>query len=158
MRATRKSKGPLRIAALSRICATIAGLCSTVSPRTGPRDIAVLWHFHPDCAVALEGVQALTGNAAPGNLRIVPAAPFGWQAELVTGREAPDIQGWYSVGYNRKCPAAAAVYAAHIEGPATFAWLLLPAEGAVPQAELRIAQDAEERAVLEVEARRAGYA
>jgi len=98
-----------------------------------PRELQALWHFHPDCSVAVEGTSALSSDAGKGNLRVVPAGPLPWSVELVKGRETPTIQGWYSESYNHREPSPTAVYTARVQGPATFAWVLLPARGAVPR-------------------------
>jgi hypothetical protein len=95
-----------------------------------PRQVTALWHFHPDCAVALEGREAVTTDTDAGNLRVVPLGEVDWRVALVSGRETPEMQGWYSAHYNHKVPAPTAVYTARIKRSATFAWLLLPARGA----------------------------
>jgi hypothetical protein len=109
-----------------------------------PHKITALWHFHPDCNVETDENAVMTTDAGKGNLRIQPLGMTGWNLELVRGREKPSIQGWYSVRYNQKEPATAAVYTADIEAgeaAAIFAWLMIPADGpARPMpAELRLA-------------------
>ena len=99
-----------------------------------PRHITVLWHFHPDCSVHLDGEQACTTDADVGNLRILPLASFPWDVEKVAGRTEPSIQGWYSVRYNKREPNPTVLYSADIPGSVVFAWLMLPAKGEVPTA------------------------
>jgi len=94
------------------------------------RRITPLWHFHPDCTVTLQGESAVSTDLGVGNLRIIPCAALSWSVELVRGQEEP-VQGWWSGTYNQKLPSTTAVYAARINGPKTFAWILLPALGPV---------------------------
>jgi len=99
-----------------------------------PRTVQPLWHFHPDCAVVVAGSTVATTDAGKGNLRIAPVSDLTWGVELIKGRTKPSIQGWYSRCYNLKCPSPTAVYTTKITGPATFAWVLVPAKGTVPTA------------------------
>jgi len=98
-----------------------------------PRKLEALWHFHPGCSVKAEGLQAVSSDAGKGNLRIVPAAGPRWQLKTIKGRRKPSIQGWYSPTYNVKQPSSTAVYSAGAAGNATFAWVLFPAAGKVPE-------------------------
>ena len=100
-----------------------------------PRTLTALWHFHPDCHVWLEGLSAASTDLDKGNIRIVPAGDLEWHASIVAGQTEPEIQGWYSRIYNEKQPGPCAVYTAAVDGPATFAWVLLPANGPVPTPE-----------------------
>ncbi len=108
-----------------------------------PRDIQVLWHYHPACTVAVQDGTITSTDAGKGNLRIVPASDLPWKLEIVKGREKPSIQGWYSVRYNVKEPNPTAVYSAKIEKTTTFAWILVPAKGAVPQAKAEIVSESD---------------
>ncbi len=101
-----------------------------------PRRLAALWHFHPECSVAAEGLSAASADAGKGNLRIVPVGGPGWKLEIVKGRTKPAIQGWYSETYNVKKANATAVYTAKVGKAATFAWVLVPARGRVPAVEI----------------------
>lgn len=96
-----------------------------------PRHIEPLWHFHPDCRVAIEGESVVSNNADAGNLRIIPDPTLSWTVNLVQGQEAP-VQGWWSEKYNHKVPNPTAIYSTQIEQSALFAWMLLPAYGRVP--------------------------
>jgi hypothetical protein len=102
-----------------------------------PRRITALWHFHPDCTVAVEGQTAVSTDADAGNVRIVPSGGPMWVASLVSGQETPEIQGWWSREYNHKTPSPTVVYDRSINESATFAWLILPAKGAPPDAGLK---------------------
>ena len=110
-----------------------------------PRDIEVLWHYHPDCSVRLDGLSVASTDEGMANLRITPVAGPDWQVQLVEGQTSPRVQGWWSREYNHKEPNPTAVYRAHLDGGSTFAWLLLPDKGSVPRPEVT---------VLEAEARR----
>ena len=97
-----------------------------------PRNIEVLWHFHPDCTVSLEGTDVLTQDENVGNLRITAASDVAWQVKHTKGQEEPK-QGWWSREYGHICPNSTAVYKAHISTSTTFAWILFPALGIVPK-------------------------
>ena len=99
-----------------------------------PHRITPLWHFHPDCTVECAGQSVVTVDDGVGNLRIQPVGDLDWNIALVSGREGPDFQGWYSAGHEGKVPNTCACYSAEIPQSATFAWLLLPGKGAVPEA------------------------
>ena len=89
-----------------------------------PRRIQVLWHWHPDCNVILDGESAVSDDPGLANLRILPAAAFSWDVQLVRGQENPVIQGWYSAIMGERQPAATALYETEIADEATFVWLL----------------------------------
>ncbi len=121
----------------TRAVVYLQGKCWVVFDRLEtdqPRTISPLWHFHPDCTLAAEGRSVVTTDAEKGNLRIVPVADLDWNVKIVTGQEKPHIQGWYSGDYNNKQASSCAVYSAQIPGAADFAWIILPAPGAVPEA------------------------
>jgi len=94
-----------------------------------PRDLQALWHFHPDCTIETDGDTVASVDDGKGNLRVVPVAAIGWGVDVVSGRMEPDMQGWYSDAYNHKVPNPTAVYRARIDGPVTFAWVLVPSRG-----------------------------
>jgi hypothetical protein len=102
-----------------------------------PRDITALWHFHPDCTVEQNGVEAVSTDAGEGNLRIVPS-DTGWEVDTVRGQEEPDVQGWYSVEYNKRTPNTCVRYTRAVSNEVVFAWLLLPGKGDVPSATLAL--------------------
>lgn len=107
-----------------------------------PRDITALWHYHPDCAVTLEGAEAVSTDDGKGNLRIVPS-DAGWTVDTVHGQEEPEIQGWYSVKYNQRTPNTCVRYTRKVADELAFAWLLLPATGDVPTAAISLADTTE---------------
>jgi hypothetical protein len=100
-----------------------------------PRDIDALWHFHPDCTVAVEQGTVASTDPGRGNLRITPVSGLPWRVNVARGMETPDVQGWYSPVYNKKEAAPVAVFSTRIERSQTFAWVLTAASGAVPAVE-----------------------
>ncbi|MFO7900996.1 MAG: alginate lyase family protein [Planctomycetota bacterium] len=113
----------------------LRGACWVVVDRIEtdrPRRIGALWHFHPECTVAADGLSIASTDAKKGNARIVPVGSPDWTLEIVQGRTKPTIQGWYSPEYNVKRASPTAVYRAKVDGAATFAWVIVPAKGPVP--------------------------
>ncbi len=104
-----------------------------------PRTIQPLWHFHPECTVAADGNAVVTTDPGKGNLRLLPVSDLDWKLEMVKGRTEPDVQGWYSPCYNLKVPSTTCVYTAKISGPTTFAWVIVPAKGSVPEVSVKTA-------------------
>jgi len=92
----------------------------------GPHQIETLWHFHPDCIVKHDGNLVYTDNPGKANLGLLALNPpaHGWDIDLIKGREAPDIQGWYSPSFNVRLPAACASFSASIQSPSTMTWLI----------------------------------
>ncbi len=90
-----------------------------------PRKIDALWHWHPDCDVVISGSNVITQNER-GNLQIVPLAFENWKITAVKGQEKPEIQGWYSVEYNKYEPNVTSVYTTEIESDTRFVWVLYP--------------------------------
>ncbi|MBX7255202.1 MAG: heparinase II/III family protein [Candidatus Hydrogenedentes bacterium] len=103
-----------------------------------PRSITALWHFHPDCTVALGNLTAASTNDGAGNVRVVPSEGVDWSVLVVSGQEQPVIQGWWSREYNHKVASPTAVYKKAMDTSATFAWLIVPSEGVPPDAKIRI--------------------
>ncbi len=98
-----------------------------------PRDLQVLWHYAPSCKVELNGLQAVSKNPGEANLRILPIGNMSWDTEIISGQETPVKQGWYSESYGKKVPNPTVTYSGTIDGPAIFAWLLVPSIGEVPE-------------------------
>jgi len=97
-----------------------------------PRQVQALWHYHPDCTVAIDGTSVMSTDADLGNVRVSPADGSNWTVEIVKGQEKPTIQGWYSRQYNHKAPASCAIFTTEIKDTTTFAWVIVPAKDAVP--------------------------
>lgn len=98
-----------------------------------PCRITPLWHFHPHCTVRCDRQAVYTVDAEVGNLRIQPISDLDWQIELVSGREEPEKQGWYSPAMDVRLPNTVACYSAEIPHTTTMGWLLLPGKGAAPE-------------------------
>lgn len=96
------------------------------------RTLSPLWHFHPECTVQIQGKEVVSVDPDRGNLRIVPVAEFDLKPELVKGSTDP-FQGWHSLSLGKQRPAVCAVYTGKVPHSATFAWVLFPAKGDVPQ-------------------------
>jgi hypothetical protein len=92
----------------------------------GRHRIAPLWHFHPDCTVAVRGDAVETTDAGRGNLHVRPVGGLRWKVTLVKGQEKPAQQGWYSERYGSVQPATCAVYGSAMTGSATFGWVMTP--------------------------------
>jgi hypothetical protein len=95
----------------------------------GRHRITPLWHFHPDCTVALRGDAVETTDAGKGNLHVRPLGTLRWKVKLVKGQEKPALQGWYSERYGSARPATCAVYEAAMNGSVTFGWVMTPGRG-----------------------------
>jgi hypothetical protein len=113
-----------------------------------PRNIEVLWHFHPDCTVFVEGTDVLTQDKDVGNLRITPTSEVSWQVQKSRGQEHPK-QGWWSREYGHICPNDTVVYQAHISTSSTFAWILFPYLGIVPK--IRVTQVANQQGWIQIQ-------
>lgn len=115
-----------------------------------PRKVETLWHWHPDCQVEVLDNGVVRTNNEKGNLRITPVEKADWKVEVVEGQEEPDIQGWYSVEYNKYEPNAATIHTTNIESDAVFVWILQPSEKEAPALQARIQGQDEERVQLTV--------
>lgn len=91
------------------------------------RKIEALWHWHPDCEVAVNGNRVFTQNEK-GNLQVIPVSNQNWEINFVKGQEKPEIQGWYSEEYNKYEPNVASVYSTNIESDSRLVWVLFPSE------------------------------
>lgn len=115
-----------------------------------PRQIEVLWHFHPDCTVVSDGQSVTTIDPGVGNLKIVPASNLPWNVQIVQGQNNP-VQGWWSREYNHKIPNPTAIYSTSIEASTTFAWILVPASGIVPNLNVTLLPSPEGAIFLSIE-------
>jgi hypothetical protein len=97
-----------------------------------PRNIETLWHWHPGNRVEIEESGKVATQNKRGNLQIIPVGNTDWKVALVKGRESPDIQGWYSKGYNTFEPGPATIFSSRINANSTSVWVLWPSEGASP--------------------------
>ena len=115
-----------------------------------PRDIEVLWHYHPDCAVGQDGTSVASTDEGRANLRITPVAGPDWQVDFVKGRTEPRIQGWWSREYNHKVPNPTAVYRTRLDGSSNFAWVLMPGQGAVSRPDIKVLESEPQRIKMRV--------
>ncbi len=117
-----------------------------------PRTIEALWHFAPDCHVRVDKRDVFTDDKDIGNLRIAPIGGITWHPTIVRGSTSP-IQGWYSAVYGTKVPNPTAVYSADLPGTTTFAWVLVPTRGPVPDVQTSIVSSRPERIEVRVQTR-----
>lgn len=106
-----------------------------------PCPLKTLWHYHPECTVAVCADTVTSIDPDKGNLRIVPAQGTTWDIAIVEGQETPYIQGWYSHHYNHKEPAPCVEYATESQGEDTYVWALVPAMGETPVPALSFEED-----------------
>jgi hypothetical protein len=93
-----------------------------------PRNIDVLWHFHPDCTVSIARENNLKTDNDKGNLSIIPVGNRQWDIEIVKGVISPSPQGWYSEEYNKAVPNSTGIYKANIGSGDIAVWILYPYE------------------------------
>ena len=103
-----------------------------------PRNIDVLWHWHPDCKVSLQKKQIVSTQNEHGNLEIIPVGPTFWSVNVIKGQEHPQIQGWYSKEYNEYEPNTASIYSTKIMKSSSFVWILYPSENKPPEVKAKI--------------------
>ncbi len=108
------------------------------------RQLEVLWHYAPSCAVSIQGESAISQNTDEGNLGIIPIGNRDWEVKIIKGQESPFIQGWYSAEYGKKVPSPTVVYTKTIENSTTFAWILLPSKGKIPPVKTEIIEQNEQ--------------
>lgn len=120
-----------------------------------PREIQALWHYAPGLPLQRdESRQMVSMNTGGANLRITPAktSTIDWALEVIEGQTQPVIQGWYSETYGTKTPNPTAVYTTNIDGDAIFAWVLTPADGAVPPVRATLRQANSQQVKVQIEA------
>jgi hypothetical protein len=115
-----------------------------------PRDIDVLWRFHPSCGVAVDGADVVTNDRGQANFRITPVSGQAWNINLISGDNTPGMMSWYAPKLNVKEPAPTAIYSARIDGSATFVWVLTPARGAVPATKATLVSADEAGATIKI--------
>ena len=116
-----------------------------------PRNIDVLWHWHPSNQVQVlkSGITATQNKR--GNLAVIPVEdPSKWKVTQVKGQENPSIQGWYSVVYNTFEPNPTTIYSKQINAGETFVWILWPSEGKAPQIQTKIISKDEQSVTVKV--------
>jgi hypothetical protein len=98
-----------------------------------PRKVEALWHWHPDCKVEQLENGIVSSNNQLGNLQVIPVESDHWNIDFVKGQEVPEIQGWYSVEYNKYEPNTAAIYSTEATTDQAYTWILLPFEQVAPK-------------------------
>jgi hypothetical protein len=94
----------------SRLTITDELLCA------GAHEVAIHWHFAPECEVVQSGSRVIAQRAA---VRVTLSCPDGLTARLVVGSEKPPL-GWESNGFDAKRPTTTAVFTGEIRGDASF--------------------------------------
>lgn len=103
-----------------------------------PRDIEVLWHFHPDTTPGIDAGDVVTSDPGVANLRVHPVGANSWTTSIVSGQTEPEVQGWYSPVYNTVLAAPTARFVTEIEDDAVFAWLLTTSQDDVPDVDTSV--------------------
>lgn len=93
-----------------------------------PRKIEAMWRFHPDCTVEPRNGGYVTADEGETNLALMPLGDVRWQPKIIKGQQNP-LQGWYSETYNKIEANPTAIFAAELDGPTTFAWLITTHDG-----------------------------
>ena len=115
-----------------------------------PRKVEALWHWHPDVAVDTRADGIVSTDNEKGNLTIIPVGKSKWNVQQVKGRMEPSPQGWYSEEYNHAEASIATVYSTHVDGSATFVWLLQPSEGKVQALKAQVISQDEAHVTLRI--------
>lgn len=113
-----------------------------------PREIDVLWHWHPTCKVKKEGKIVKTNNPR-GNLAIFQVSDQDFGIRLIKGEENP-VQGWYSPEYNVYEPNITTDYNTRIDDATIFVWLLVPSAYTTPGVKSRLLAATDEEVTLSV--------
>lgn len=116
-----------------------------------PRQIQGLWHFHPHCTVENDNTTVASTDANTGNVRITPIGQTHWNIDIIKGQEEPFIQGWYSREYNHKAASSCAIFKTQIDSSATFAWVIMPGKGTVPNIQAELLTVSAEQAIIKVD-------
>ncbi|MDH5605144.1 MAG: heparinase II/III-family protein, partial [Cyclobacteriaceae bacterium] len=116
-----------------------------------PREIATLWHWHPDRQVTADGNRVLVSEKDQKFFQVIPIGKTKWTIDLVKGQEKPDIQGWYSEQYNTYEPGTASIYSTKIKSDTDFIWILFPSEEKASTVKAKILSRDARAVTLEVE-------
>ena len=121
-----------------------------------PREVQTLWHWHPTCNVKTERNGIIYSKNERGNLKVIPVNKIKWKVDVIEGQEEPEIQGWYSVEYNKYEPNKAVIHSTDVNGDKTFVWLLMPSEGKADKIEASITSEDDNGVDLEIKNRNKG--
>jgi hypothetical protein len=115
-----------------------------------PHTVEWLWHWHPECTVAVDRFDTMSVDPEVANLRVTPVGGENWEISLYRGTRSP-LQGWYSSINMQFIPATAAVYRTRLEKSATVAWVLTPGAGLVQPVQAKMLSTDDGRVEVEVE-------
>lgn len=83
------------------------------------------WRYHPKVSLKIEGGR-VEASRSRHRLWQIPIAGPAWDVEIVSGREEPTIEGWYSPQYNQKLPNPVWIGRARVSGPTVWVWWFCP--------------------------------
>ncbi len=106
----------------------------------GPTDVELRWRYHPEVRIdeGEAGVRFLAkGKQRSLEQQLLAGPVLDW--EVVAGREAPDIEGWYSPRYNQRMSNPVLVGSGLVDRPTLWVWWFRPDlyTGAAPEGEGR---------------------
>ncbi len=93
----------------------------------GSKEIKTFWHWHPECILSgslnsKEGI--LIQNGAETLTLRLEKSDSEPMVEIVTGREHPTIQGWYSERFQTKVPSPTLIITQRSKKPLQNIWTL----------------------------------
>ncbi len=112
-----------------------------------PRNIDVLWHWHPSVSVKNQDGTLVTDNQI-GNLAIIPVSKQKFEIDFIKGQEKPEIQGWYSPEYNEYEPGLTNVLHTNITKSENLVWLLLPSKYKSPSVSAEIISESNDAVLV----------
>jgi hypothetical protein len=123
---------------------------------TTDRSVEGLWHAHPNCTVTVvpDDQNVYVFDNTTGLEIIVASGSSGRWSNVteIRGQTHPVLQGWFSPTYGTKLASSALSYLADVaKGDTTFAWLLLPSDGATTRAQARVCSENATHVVVEVQ-------
>ncbi|MEM9675064.1 MAG: heparinase II/III family protein [Bacteroidota bacterium] len=121
-----------------------------------PREIATLWHWHPDSEVNSQKQQVVAQRQS-GYLTIMPIGDHSFSIDMVMGQEQPELQGWYSPEYNLYEPNIATIYRTQLQESSTMAWILFPSINNNPKVKATIVSQDAQQIVLDVNSEKGSW-
>lgn len=116
-----------------------------------PRNIEVLWHWHPSNQVQVLKSGVVSTQNKRGNLKIIPVGRSSeWKINQVKGQETPSVQAWYSPVYNTFEPNPTTIYSKRVRVDETLVWVLWPSEGKAPQVQTQILSQDEHSVLVRI--------
>ena len=107
----------------------------------GQHQFDLLYHFEPDCKVAIEDKTLIANAQYHDNVGLVmiPGNPDGLEILVAEGQEEPP-RGWVSYDYAVKMPAPMLTYRKNGKAPANFTFVLQPWKDLAPKCEVSMLQ------------------